>query len=145
MVAWEGFGTKIAQGFAALRMRTNGLVCWAEEWMRADARYTTEPVQLLCRTLALAPACYRRFELAHAQPEELLCVEAHVSLRCHADVPAVHRSFAKSLHTMQELVVAMQRFAAAEGLVVARTPQTGVIVVSRANAGPHAVACEMRG
>ena len=57
---------------------TNSLNCW--ERLRhagADAGdpCSRGPVQLLCRALRVAPACYRRLELVPAQPNEplLLC------------------------------------------------------------------------
>ena len=40
LLAWQGRGTRIARGFAALRMRTN-LHLWAEVPIRADGQYAT--------------------------------------------------------------------------------------------------------
>lgn len=75
MTTWEGDGTTLTRGFATLRMQTNGLHCSAEERARSK-RYTTDPVQLLCRALRMTPACYRRFEVVAAHPDLQMQVEA---------------------------------------------------------------------
>jgi len=131
-VAWEGRGTRVARGFAALRMQTNRLKCWAEVPIRADGRYVTEPVQLLCRALRLTPPCYRRFELTAAQPQEWLDIQAEVSVYAEDDTIMPHRTTAKSSYPVGELAAAMRRRGVAEDLDVVLSRHNTIVVCKTA-------------
>ena len=128
MVAWSSPGTRLPQGFVTLRLRTNTLKCCAVEEFRTDGRYTTEPVQLLCRVLRLAAESYRTFEIRPAEPDVLLHVEADVSLFVDEDTEIQRCHSTKSSYTFGELAAAMKRCGAAEGLIVVSLPDQGITV-----------------
>ncbi len=74
MVAGEHCATTFPQGFTALRLETNRLICTATKRLAhvgsgAQRSCTGNAVHLLCRALRLAPACYRQFAFA-AYPRE---------------------------------------------------------------------------
>ena len=150
LTACKGRGTKLAWGFAALRMHFETLHCAAEEWSpqasRPDAgnRCATDPVQLLCRALRLAPECYRRFELTAARPDAALRVEANVVLSwnenaCWDEDDKVYSRGEASFDSVAQLAAAMQRCAAEEGIEVALTSDDGTIIVRRAGVPPAAI------
>ncbi len=121
-----------------MRMRANTLCCWAEEWMthsgvESDGRCTTDPVQLLCRALRLTPVCYRRFEIAAAQPDAPIVVKSEVFL-CWPD-EREHRSKSASFEGLAQLEAAVRREATKEGLCSRLSPDQRSIVVHRADAG----------
>ncbi len=62
--------------------QTNRLECWAGEWLPAEGHRgcPVDAVQLLCRALQLTPSCYRRFQLAHDQPDKPLEVSGRMWL-----------------------------------------------------------------
>ncbi len=142
MVAWEGDGTNVTWGFIAVRVETNRVQCLAEENPLDDgpgphARHTTDPVQLLCRALRLAPACYRRLELVPDQSYMPFHVGGEVFYswtdrdnaydRLHDNAPA-------SFDSVGELAAALQRCAAAEGLSVHCSTDERIVVLSRDSA-----------
>ena len=143
-MSWEGRGTKLPLGFNTLRIRTNQLQCWVEEPVRLDGRYITEPVHLLCRTLRLAPACFRRFKWTPEKPKEMLHLKADASFYAPEDDDYPHRSSAKCSYTVVELAAAMSRCGAAEGLIVDYSPKPLSIVVRRASTEANAVAADVQ-
>jgi len=136
MVAWEGHGTHLPPGFAVLRMETGQLRCQATEWqLRAGpggseaVRRSTDPAQLLCRALRLAPASYSGFELMATGADKPLKLFSEVSLICGAAelghaVVAAYRSIA-------ELAAALQQFASAEHVSVQLSSDEQSIVMRR--------------
>ena len=144
MVAWEGDGTDITWGFAAIRVETGRMQCIAEEQPLDDqpgacTRQTTDPVQLLCRALRLAPACYRRLELKPDKWDMPFCIGGEMYYdwmdrdnaydRLYANTPA-------SFDSISELAAALQRCAAAEGLTVHCRLDELIVVLSRNSAEP---------
>ncbi len=133
MLAWAGRGTQLPLGFSALRMEMYRLHCWAE--VRSShagraygRRCLTNPVHLLCRALRMAPSCYRRFELA-AGYEKIHIIGAgclHVLGRQHT----THGS-KDVFDSITSLAAAMLRYASAENLSVALSPDESAILVHR--------------
>lgn len=136
MVSWEGTGTELTHGFATLRMQTNHLQCCALESVHGET-YTTDPVQVLCRAMRLAPACYRCFKMEAMQAHSSLQVEAEVTVVfCPDDedgnscddydtegadddgIRRLHRELVSVFDSIAELAAAMQQCTAAEGLRV---------------------------
>jgi len=137
MPAWEGRGTNLPAGFATLRMETNLLRVWVTERQPPAGpgsealRDSTDPAQLLCRALRLAPACYRGFELAADQLDKPLEVLGHVSLPCgDAGSYAWHAATAE-YHSIAELAAALQRFASAESVSVQLSPDEQSVIMRR--------------
>ena len=136
MVDWDGDGTALEWGFAAVRMESNRVRCSATERLpQADpqsaGRCTVHPVQLLCRALRLAPACYRRFELVAAQPEAPLQIDSSVHLSWAGGVETVQGNGSASFDSVNELKAAMRRFVKEEKLRLVRSPGEHIIVVRR--------------
>ena len=141
MLAWAGRGTSLPAGFAALRMETNWLQCHAEETMPHGELVpktfrAQHPVQLLCRALRLAPACYRRFELTARHPDTPLEITSGiVSVYVYGNNE--HKASgggAAKFGSVAKLAVAMRRFANAEGLIVQYLPDDQSIVVRSSQA-----------
>ena len=134
MPAWDGLGTPLPPGFAALRMETNWLRCHAmDEQPQAGpgpeaTRRIADPGQLLCRALQLAPACYRRFELAAARLGQPL--EVSFELSCGGDKEASDGASA-TYASVAELTAAMQRFASAESVSVRLSSNEQTIIMHR--------------
>jgi len=144
MIAWEF--QSLPEGFAALRVETNHLKCWPrvelppeapgardDVWMRD---WVVSPVQLLCRTLRLAPACYQCFELAVASPKKHLTVSCGdgVSDSDDRDMYPDNSDDDCVLPTFKsvvELAAAMRRFAVVERLRVDVWPDERTIIVRR--------------
>jgi len=132
MRAWEGVGTELPPGFATLRLETNALYCSAEEKLRRAGREAycpDEPTQLLCRAMRLAPECYRRIEVAAAQPNKALTVRSNIILLCTDNNQSHHRD--ATFASVAELAAAMQRCESAEGVKVCLTPDARNVVVVR--------------
>lgn len=134
MVAWQGGGTQLARGFAVLRLHTNQLHLWAGEGAPHAYRCALDPAVLLCRALRLAPASYRRLELAAAQ--------ANAPLHMLATMPPMrpwevgsgrkrHRGMASSFNSAVQLAAALQLCAAAESVSVHLSPDERTIVICR--------------
>ena len=127
MLSWEGHGTKLPPGFAALRLQTCWITLRAMEQLphagRGDGgRCMSSPAHLLCRALRMAPLNYRRFELAAPyQPPSILVRGAQTS---HVG----HRAWFDSA---TDLAAAMQRFAPAENLIVELSADQDSIIVHR--------------
>ena len=139
MLAWAGRGTSLPVGFAALRLETNWLHCYAEEMMpyteaEAEAFGSRDPVQLLCRALRLAPACYRRFELTARHPDAPLEIASAVLCIYGSDQRKSDGGKAAKFGSVAELAVSMRQHAAAEGLTVQYLPDDRSIVVCRLQA-----------
>jgi len=77
LVRWGG-GSELARGFATLRLQSNRLQGRTEEQQCQSGHCTTDPVRLLCRMLRMAPACYRRFELAARCVDAPLQIQASI-------------------------------------------------------------------
>ncbi len=137
MLAWEGHGTTLPAGFAALRLDTNLLRLWVTERQPPAGpgsealRDSTEPAQLLCRALRLAPACYRGFELAADQLNEPLKVFGHVSLPCGDPGSYAWHAATADYHSIAELAAALQRFASAESVSVQLSPDEQSVIMRR--------------
>ena len=116
-------------------METNRLSCHATEQQpqaRAGpeaARRSIDPVQLLCSALRLAPACYRRFELAFGCDNEPLHVFGCLILTCWN--ATMSWTATATFESIAELAAAMQRSASAEGLSMQLSPDEQSIVVRR--------------
>ncbi len=148
MLAWGGIGTGLHPDFVALRLEINCLRLMAVEKpppgvSAAAHRQCTDPVHVLCRALRLAPATYRRFELAAAQPHAKLQIEAFVSHHYDGCRDFRNRGRTARFDSVTQLAAAMQRFAAAEGLAVQLSADQLDVVVRRADA-PPADAVEVR-
>ena len=139
-MAWEGIGTKLPQGFTALRLHTNRLLFWAEEWTQCAGPWTPfpEPAQLLCRALRLAPASYRCFELtpAHAAaPLQTVAkmVRHHDGTTVHlvTEAPMLTKK-AASFSGVVELAAVLERYAATEGLSARLSSDVRSVVIWRA-------------
>ena len=83
MLAWGDEGSRLAEDFAALRLETS----WVQlqtvaqppaAGSKADWSPCTDPSQLLCRALRMAPASYRQFTVAALRPDGRLRIEAAV-------------------------------------------------------------------
>jgi len=149
MIAWEGRGTQLPPGFVALRMHTNSVRSWANEWYPDDFTkdrftLTTNPAQLLCRALRLAPSCYRRFELRAAQPAVSLFVEANVWLK-HSRGGCVerHTSPVASFETVAQFAAALQQCTDAEGVSVSLSPNERSVIIDRAWSAAPACAADV--
>ncbi len=132
MLAWEGEGTALPLGFDVLRLETNWLYCGVDERLSragSEAESSQDPVQLLCRTLRLAPASYQRFELKEASPDRMLEVHSTINLSC-ADSSQSHSGTA-NFQSIAQLAAAMQRFASIEELDVCFASDVQTIVVHR--------------
>ncbi len=138
MSVWQGDGTDLAWGFAAIRMMTNQLECLAMEGpplagSAAMACRSTHPLQLLCCTLRLAPTSYRRYEIA-ALSNATMIVMADI----HADQDGDrnhYRDVAK-FRSVAELAAGLRPFAAKEGISVQLMADEQVVVLSRDAAEP---------
>ena len=137
MISWTGRGTRLPLGFETLRMETNWLHCQANEQLLPHAGAddlqhprTKDSVELLCRALQLAPACYRRFELATPQPDEPLILESEIILKC-GDEQEKHAGDAVGFVSVAGLAAAMRRFAAAESLRVLMSSDERSVIVHR--------------
>ncbi len=149
VLAFEGYGPTLPLGFAAIRMETNRLSCHATEQQpqaRAGpeaARRSIDPVQLLCSALRLAPACYRRFELAFGYANEPLHVFGCVILTCWN--ATMSWTATATFESIAKLAAAMQRSASAESLSVHLSPDVQSIIVRRVEGelpgGAAAVQC----
>ena len=135
MLAWDARGTRLPLGFTALRMQTNWLQCWAVARLphtepAAEGRCLNHPVHLLCRALRMAPACYRRFELAAAEHDAKVHILGGGTI--HMDgKERTHRGTATTCRNLSKLASEMRRYAAAEGLSVHVLPDGCSIVVHR--------------
>ena len=139
MMGWQGRGTSLPAGFASLRAEVNTLQCSADVRLPgagpvAQTLCGESALQLLCRALRLAPACYRRFELAAAQPaadnKQLRVLGDMTLTRGHGS--ADHRSLADAaFDSVAALGAAMAESAADEGLSVQLSPDEQSIVVRR--------------
>jgi len=133
--AFEGCGTTLPLGFAAIRLETNRLSCHATEQQpqaRAGpeaARRSIDPVQLLCSALQLAPACYCRFELAFGRENEPLHVFGCVILTCWN--ATMSWTATATFESIAELAAAMQRSASAESLSMHLSADKQSIIVQR--------------
>ena len=137
---WEGHGTDLPLGFSAVRMETNRLECYVNEWLpyhdvRPGELDIKDPVRTLCRALRLAPACYRSFEIA---PYNNASDELHVPLQIkgcghltHLDGQWTTRWSTADFDSIVDLAAVMQRFAAAECLDVRVSLATQSIIVRR--------------
>ncbi len=138
LLAWEGRGTVLPLGFAALRMRTNDLLCTAVEILpdhvgpEVERAATADAVQLLCRALRLAPLCYRRIELMAAQPHKPLTITGETRL-LSATGGNIYCDRAVEWQSIAGLAAAMRRFEAAEGVSVCMTRDEQCIIVHRNN------------
>ena len=146
MLSWEGRGTRLPLGFAALRVEAHRLQCWAtahssDAGFDCDARCLGNPVHVLCHALRMAPPCYRRFELATShQP-------LHVSGGGIVLVGST-REFCRDtdviFDSISSLAVAMQHFARVEKLSVCFLPDECSIVVHRVGGDRPADAAEVQ-
>ena len=135
-MAWEGLDTNTAEGFDALRFVTNRVQCVAERasaGSEATAHRTLHPLQLLCRALHLAPPSYHRFELAAAQPDEPLYIQADTTLTWPDRTGYQRRCCGRMLgfDSVATLAVALQPIAVAEGLRLHVLGEGGLVVLSR--------------
>jgi len=135
MLAWEGPGTRLPLGFTALRIEANDLWCTTKQTLPHDAgpeaearACTTDSVQLLCRALRLAPACYRRFELAVQQPHEPISIGKETRLMNGDDGPD-HKP--TKFQSIAAVAAAMRQFEAAEGVSVCLMPDERSVVIVR--------------
>ena len=137
MLAQQGQCTDIPDGFSVFRLETNNLICSAKVLLpptAADAQqaWKGDAVQLLCRALRLAPACYCRFELAPSSfmGDAMAEIEGEVQLisgsqrSWHIPSTAFFEDFA-------EFAAAMQRVAVGEGLSVQLSQNQRSIIVRR--------------
>ena len=132
---WDG-GSELARGFATLRLQTNRLQGRTEEQQCQSGHRTTDPVQLLCRMLRMAPACYRRFELAARRLDAPLQIQASI-LVVGGDWSheRLFRSKIVSCDGVAELAAAMRPCAQTEGLTVSVAPDEQSVILCRADAG----------
>jgi len=138
MGAWDGRGTKLPLGFSALRIRTKWLQCWATENL-PDEQLVAErwpwlrnPVHVLCRTLRMAPPCYREIELVVDQQLKLV----GGGDRVFGNIETQHRGKDGSFDSVNELAVAMRPFTCEEGLSVHILPDKQSLVVHRIPSTP---------
>jgi len=136
LVDWEGDGTALQWGFATLRMETNRVQWRATERLAtlgqwAIGQYTTDPAELLCRALRLAPACYRHFELTAAAPETPLELSSAVLLVWAAEPETTTHDRVASFDSVGELAAELRRCAQAEGLSVQLSQDERTVVLSR--------------
>lgn len=141
VLEWGGRETTLPLGFDVLRLQSNGLQCYASEDVPfgapADAgHHFGDAVQLLCRALRMAPACYRRIELGAAHQEQRLEIVGgrHMYVgakRVYCGSPEKEANF----DGIAELAAAMQHYAHTEvpKLSVLVSPDERTIVVHRIN------------
>ena len=124
-------------GFAGLRIRAARLRLKAEEWLPHEPEEGgstgPEPAQLLCRALRLAPASYQWFELAAVKPGAPLTLLAMMRMSWEEGWAFLDNQTAIYV-SAAELVAALQRFAAAEGVEVCASADKGTILLTRAGA-----------
>ena len=142
MLAWGDNGTRLPEGCAALRLETNWVRLLTVEQLASaepnpDRLPCTNPAQMLCRALRMAPASYRRFEIAVAWPDARLEVEAAVFRHWdHRDDQKDRRGTVASFSSAAELAAAMQQYATAERLTVHLSADQQDIIVRRAVVPP---------
>ena len=135
-LASAGCGTNLPMGFTTLRVETNQLHCYATgrpqqaEPAEAQGLLDRNPVQLLCRALRLAPACYRRFELAARHPDAPLQLSGAAVVVRTKQQPQRSRGDV-TFGSAAELGAAMRQCAAAEGLAVHVLPDERGIAICR--------------
>ena len=139
MSAWQGDGTNLAWGFAAVRIETNHLECEAKEGpllagSGAAARRTAHPLQLLCRALRLAPTSYRRFEIAAAQPDAPISVFSVTEGNSALYQLDLHQ--ADTFECVAELAAEMRPFAVRESISVSLSEDERVVTLGRDKAEP---------
>ena len=137
MAAWKGRGNVLPQSFAALRVETNQLWIQSHERFSGPDAHTcqlhsaTDPVQLLCRAVRLAPACYRRFVWTAADPAEPLHVNAAVRLSLDGMSAGRHPSTTATFECVKHLDAAVQQCAIEEHVNVSVSPDERSIVIIR--------------
>jgi len=138
MLAWGDQGSRLAEDFAALRLETSWVRLLTVEQLpaggsKADWSPCTDPAQLLCRALRMAPASYCHFTVAALRPGGRLRIEAAV--HCDWEARALQRDrrgTTTSFRSVGQLAAAMQRFAAAERLTVHLSADQQDILICRA-------------
>jgi len=112
--------------------------CWAAESHRVASKSRpwspSNPVELLCLALQLAPACYRHFELRAAQLHSKLQLEADKDgemSRHQQRIGQARRGAVKDFHSAAKLAAAMRRWGA-EDLLVRLSANLRSIIVGRA-------------
>ena len=134
LMSWHG-GCALTRGFTTLRLRTNRIQGQVEELQWHSGIRTTEPVQLLCRMLRMAPACYRRFELTARRPDAPLQIQTSVLVTSEDwSRERVFRPKTASFDSVAELAAALQSCAQAEGLTVRVAPDEQCVILSRVGA-----------
>ena len=136
---WQGDGTDLPWGFAVVRMITTQWECLAKEGpplagSSATACPTLHPLQLLCRTLRLAPTSYRRYEIVAQPPNALLIVAA--DMRADQDGNQTHVRKVEGFRGVAEFAAALRPFAVREGISVQLIAGEQVVVLSRDAAEP---------
>ena len=140
MSGWQGDGTDLARGFSTIRMVTNQWECSAKEGPPLAGSAATacdavgiHPLQLLCRSLRLAPTSYRRYEIA-ARSYTPLIVAA--DLRADGDGNQANPRKVAGFHSVAEFAVALRPSATKEGLSVQMLAHEQIVVLSRDGAEP---------
>ena len=132
MLGWEGRGTRIAPGFAALRIQSWWIFLRATERLLPGSqgdggRCMNSPAHLLCRALRMAPPSYRRFELAaHQRPS--IIVRGALSTGTQDTTYCACRAV---FDNATDLAAAMQPFVSAEHLSVEVSADELSIVVHK--------------
>jgi len=137
-MSWDN-GCELTRGFTTVRLLTNRLQGRVEEGRSQSGHCTADPVQLLCRMLRMAPASYRRFELAARRPDAPLQIQTSVTVQ-GGDLSRekVFRSKLVSCDGAAELAAALQLCAQTEGLTVRVAPDERYVLLCRADAGQPA-------
>jgi len=140
MSVWQGDGTNLAWGFAAVRIQTNQLECLANEGptlagSKAAPRRTIHPLQLLCRALRLAPTSYCRFEITAAQPDAPIIVVSVTEGNSALDQLYLDQAGTFEC-CVAELAAWMRSFATREGISVVLSEDERVVTLGRDRAEP---------
>ena len=124
---WGGRETNLPLGFAVLRLQANSLWCYASVPFVAPSsrgHHSDDAVQMLCRALRMAPACYRHIELVAADEEQRLDLVGghHVWFEDQAYLDSIEAE--ANFDSIAELAAAMRHIA------LAGVPELSVLLSS---------------
>ena len=148
MAQWEeDDGKRLEPGFITLRVETNRVQCLVMERLPPAGPEAAgplavlppvDPLAALCRCVRLAPAGYRQFAWAAAQPDAVVYVEADEILHSwnHFQLGKSDCIRVAAFQTMTALAGAIRPYANAEGLVVDMTSGDHVMVLTRNSGAP---------
>ena len=120
----------LPRGFAVLRLQANLLRFLSSGHPPHVEACAADPARLLCRVLRLAPASYRRFELAPARQGRSLRMRASSCLPDGLGNSAMREVKAR-FASVAALAAALGQFGAMEGLSVDTSPDGRSVILCR--------------